>query len=1032
MLKKVSRLAAILAAASLLFGAVGCSDGGGSNNNGNTDGVTGGSDPLTGGSSSGGSDTGDSSTAVSYCWNFNDDNFDASKFTTVKNSSNADKYGLEEDYDYASTPSGMVVTLKKALGGEAHYNLVDKTKTVSSSATYYVNKNTDSTKGATVGCIEPNGELVVLKNVQGPFTVKAYVQCNSDNDKTDRYAYIKIGETEYADATYKAKTTLPAVGQTLTAAYTGADKVDVVIGCGKIVRIYDIVVTSAAAQDQSTSVSTVKSLKLSVDKNALRVGQTATFTVEGVNTDTPSSVSILVNSETFAENASLTEGKYEWTPSSEQLDTNDDDEVIATTFKIKVASDNLTSNEVTVTVSPAKEFVYYSDGTLFAESDLTEAQNAYLDSLDDDAIAELIAGFYTDATFDTQIAEDHDADIYIKLAKTKEELITWITEQMASATKYTVSFYNNDSATTAVYTAQVVSGSTLTSEQIEAASAALTPALDYEFDEWSSDLEQAVTADLSVYATWKAIVYFNSFVATDTGKTSDSNNYEALTSSDGLVVTTARAKYQVNSWSTADYNEESGTGYKYTARVKLNKESGSVAGTMTISNVKVGSVLRIDGGNATSSDTRYVSFTGTDSDSTKWEASAMGTIYVTATASTVVLTSETNEFCIYGIHVVDEKVATTSESVTTYSKPTLALSATSVVKDAEVTVTPTIPAASVKKTYSDGKVETSTQDVTAEITYTGATVTDGKVDTSTTGTLSITASYTIGTGEDAVTYTSDAVTLEVAGAFESKTETITNDADTLGLTATTVSSSAEGVATVAIDSGIKITSVAQGTATITFGDGTNSGTIEVTVGAGGDIATTVNKYSSVVQVSWALSAASNLTGTSTLSGLTAASVTGYANKASVTWADETSKFKYDGDSSYTSVATFTTNLKSSAADCISNGNYAEIVITNNTGKSVTLSKLEYTHAIKDKNSGFGCQAFYWIGDATYSTTNAGTALTTSTYGNTSAILTKASAEFGSNVTVANNTSVTIRFAYYGGNNGSKVCALKDVVLTVAQ
>ncbi|MBR1535608.1 MAG: Ig-like domain-containing protein [Treponema sp.] len=213
--------------------------------------------------------------AVSYVWNFNDDNFDTTKFITVKNASDADKLGLAEDYEYASTPAGLNLTLKQALGGADHYNLVDKTKTIGSSTVYYVKENTDSTAGATIGCIEPNGDLVVLKNVTGPFTVKAYVQCNSNSDKTDRYAYIKIaGEEVYAPN--KETNTLPALGQVLEYTYSGTDRVDVVIGCAKIMRIYDIILTTSAKQNQS---STVYATAVAIDESAtVIIGGTKTLT----------------------------------------------------------------------------------------------------------------------------------------------------------------------------------------------------------------------------------------------------------------------------------------------------------------------------------------------------------------------------------------------------------------------------------------------------------------------------------------------------------------------------------------------------------------------------------------------------------------------------------------------------------------------------------------------------------------------------------------------------------------------------------
>lgn len=852
-MKKLRGIVAILAATALIFGTVACSDGG-SNNNTPTPTPTsdptngsGTSDPVSGG---GGSEGGDDSTTgdpVSYCWNFQ-----TTTTTEVKavdaGGSLAGKYVLSEDYEYASTPSGMILTMGKGDAANGFvYNKIATDQSLGSGTVYYVSgSNTDSTAGATIGAIEPAGDLVTLKNVQGPFTVKAYVQGNSSSDKTDRYAYIKIDDEEVY-APNKVANTLPALGQVLSYTYEGAKKVNVVLGCAKYMRIYDVVVTTTAAQDQSTSTTTAPSLTLSADKTAVRVGAPVTFTVAAENMDAPSSVDVYIDGLGKIETAALTDGKYTKVFATDNLESDEHGDPKATEFKIYVMSGDVKSTSVTVTVSPAIEVYLYSDKTAVdPENDLTDAQNAYLDSLDDAAFSALIAGVYQDADCTTAVTDDYDGDTYIKFNKTKSELIAWINEQIAAATKYTVKFYINTTDTTPAYTVtDVVSGSTLTDAQLTAAKAALVKE-DYTLDSLYTDktlttefVETAgITGDTSVYAKWNAVVYFSSFVATDTGKTADSSSYEALTSSDGLVKTTARAKFQLNNWSTHDYNAETSAGYTYTARVKLNKKSGDVDGTLTISNVKVGSVLRIDGGNA-STDVRTVAFTGTDTDSTKWEASTMGTIYVTATASTVVLTSETNEFCIYGIHVVDEKVETSVLStVTTYTKPTVELSASSCVLNDEVTVTTTVPDAVVKTTYSDGKVVSSTTPVTETLTYAGATVTDGKVDTSTAGTYTITASYTV----DETTYTSDAVTLEVSAGFAVSTKTVTNDEDTLGLVATSVESSATDVATVALNDGIVITSVAAGTATITFSDGTNSGTIDVTVSAGGDITATVNKY----------------------------------------------------------------------------------------------------------------------------------------------------------------------------------------------
>jgi hypothetical protein len=71
-----------------------------------------------------------------------------------------------------------------------------------------------------------------------------------------------------------------------------------------------------------------------------------------------------------------------------------------------------------------------------------------------------------------------------------------------------------------------------------------------------------------------------------------------------------------------------------------------------------------------------------------------------------------------------------------------------------------------------------------------------------------------------------------------------NDLATLGLVGTSVSSSADGVATAAINAGkIDITSVAPGTATITVTDRTNNATIDVKVAANGSISiSSIAKY----------------------------------------------------------------------------------------------------------------------------------------------------------------------------------------------
>ena len=84
--------------------------------------------------------------------------------------------------------------------------------------------------------------------------------------------------------------------------------------------------------------------------------------------------------------------------------------------------------------------------------------------------------------------------------------------------------------------------------------------------------------------------------------------------------------------------------------------------------------------------------------------------------------------------------------------------------------------------------------------------------------------------------------------FVSETKTVSNDESTLGLIATSASSNNASVATASVTaSGIEITSVGAGTATITANGGTNEATIEVTVGDYGAITgVSVTPYTSTL------------------------------------------------------------------------------------------------------------------------------------------------------------------------------------------
>ena len=156
-----------------------------------------------------------------YEWSFQDVDVSAV-------SDKAEKPTLTANYDYPSTPEGFVLTM-----GAGKYNkiLADGNS-----------GNSIMKMGGSKGFIEPHPDTLVTTKVTGPCTIKAVLGCNSSSDKTDRYAFIKIGDTEYADEKLKASNILPASGQVITAEYTGTEEAEVRIGGTGITRIYHVTI----------------------------------------------------------------------------------------------------------------------------------------------------------------------------------------------------------------------------------------------------------------------------------------------------------------------------------------------------------------------------------------------------------------------------------------------------------------------------------------------------------------------------------------------------------------------------------------------------------------------------------------------------------------------------------------------------------------------------------------------------------------------------------------------------------------------
>ena len=353
--------------------------------------------------------------------------------------------------------------------------------------------------------------------------------------------------------------------------------------------------------------------------------------------------------------------------------------------------------------------------------------------------------------------------------------------------------------------------------------------------------------------------YFTEFVA-ETVSDANVDTAKSFEAEDGTWSVTS-AKYQKTDSASSPvtletYDYADGTGYSYSGRIKVQKN-----GVFTIK-TEAGTVLRIDGGSPSTGTNRTLTITGADK--AKWTANTNGTFFLTATADTVTMTAD-GEFSIYGIHTAEEAVTPRVLS-TEYSNLVVTLSGHSCLINAEVTAKATV---TKEETTTEGSTtKTENVDVTADVSWEGATVTNGKVDTSNEGTLTITATYKYGDGANDK-LTSAAVNLEVAGSWQAGTETISN-AD-LGLTANEATSADEKVATAEkTDSGITIEAVGEGSTTVTVKDSSgNVATVDVTVSAGGSITTKVHKYAVVTEDKWTLKGLTTL-GSSTVSSSAAA------------------------------------------------------------------------------------------------------------------------------------------------------------------
>ena len=156
--------------------------------------------------------------------------------------------------------------------------------------------------------------------------------------------------------------------------------------------------------------------------------------------------------------------------------------------------------------------------------------------------------------------------------------------------------------------------------------------------------------------------------------------------------------------------------------------------------------------------------------------------------------------------------------------------------------------------------------------------------------------------------------------FYSKTTTVSADKDTLGLNATSVTSSNSLVATATLENNvITITSLSEGNTTITASDGVHSATISVTVSELGNMNLVISKYTErTVTVRFKIDSKGrfddNTYGTKSISGISGTPMTNIPNVTAkegyelAWWSPEIPENFPDTDTTYTAVfseATYT-------------------------------------------------------------------------------------------------------------------------------
>ena len=481
---------------------------------------------------------------------------------------------------------------------------------------------------------------------------------------------------------------------------------------------------------------------------------------------------------------------------------------------IKVEGDPAVLESIEIAIQPDKLVYAVGDAALDTEgmkvkgtySDGTSHKvNGWTTSGFDSATAgeKTITVSYTEgevtktAEFKVTVKEKAIASIAIKTEPTKKEYVTGDKIDLTGL-ELTIT-YDDQSASTVAYSASNASDFTT---DFDSSAAAESKEVTVTYKEKTAKFSVKI-AEATLFAKFDAKeLYVN---ADGTVATADVNVQASKKSNDGtwelVIASGKKAQVKAGEFATYDYNAETNAGHKWTNRLSFNKQAeGNVALKLKVGVAKQ-VILRVDGGSvkdlpAASGESNFT-FKGAG-DAIVWKpAVSLVTTYVTVTGDdegfvTITSSDTTVGANIYGITVVAEAVDTSTVVLPTklttdavYNKPAISGNAAEYTQGDTITATATVadPTKSTSTVvYANGTLGAKTEgteavDLTKIVWTAKGSAEDAQAITIGNGanlsfdttqaaadTYTVTAAYTIGEGEAAVSYTSDPVTAQIKAA----------------------------------------------------------------------------------------------------------------------------------------------------------------------------------------------------------------------------------------------------------------------------